>query len=79
VCAAGRHQFTMCNLALLMGGNTRVGLEDNLYLEKGAMATSSGQQVEKIVRIAKEHGLEPATPEEARKMLNLKGLEEVKY
>jgi len=79
VCAAGRHQFTMCNLALLMGGNARVGLEDNLYLEKGAMAKSSGQQVEKIIRIGKEHGLEPATPQEARKMLNLKGLEKVKY
>ena len=79
VCAAGRHQFTMCNLALLMGGNTRVGLEDNLYLEKGAMATSSGQQVEKIIRIGKEHGLEPATPEEAREMLKLKGLEKVRY
>lgn len=79
VCAAGRHQFTMCNLALLMGGNTRVGLEDNLYLEKGAMATSSGQQVEKIVRIGKEHGLEPATPQEAREMLNLKGIEKIRF
>jgi len=79
VCAAGRHQFTMCNLALLMGGNTRVGLEDNLYLEKGAMATSSGQQVEKIVRIGKELGLETATPQEAREILKLKGLEKVRY
>lgn len=79
VCAAGRHQFAMCNLALLMGGNTRVGLEDNLYLEKGAMATSSGQQVEKIVRIAKEHGLESASPAEAREILKLKGLEKVKF
>ena len=79
VCAAGRHQFTMGNLALLMGGNTRVGLEDNLYLEKGVMAKSSGQQVEKIVRIAKEHGLEPATPEEAREVLDLKGFEKVGF
>ena len=79
VCAAGRHQFAMCNLALLMGGNTRVGLEDNLYLEKGAMAASSGQQVEKIIRIGKEHGMEPASPEEAREMLKLKGLEKVRY
>ena len=79
VCAAGRHQFKMCNLALLMGGNTRVGLEDNLYLEKGRMAKSSGEQVEKIVRIAKEHGLEPASPDEAREILNLKGLDKVKY
>jgi uncharacterized protein (DUF849 family) len=79
VCAAGRHQFKMCNLALLMGGNTRVGLEDNLYLEKGRMAKSSGEQVEKIVRIAREHGLEPASPNEAREILNLKGIDKVKY
>ena len=79
VCAAGRHQFTMCNPALLMGGDTRVGLEDNLYLEKGAMATRSGQQVEKLVHIAKEHGREPATPKETRRLLGLKGLEEVRF
>ncbi len=79
VCAAGRHQFKMCNLALLMGGNTRVGLEDSLYLEKGKMARSSAEQVEKIVRIGKEHGLEPATPDEARETLNLKGIDGVKY
>ena len=62
VCAAGREQFRMCNLALLMGGNTRVGLEDNLYLEKGVKAKSNGEQVEKIIRIGRELGLEPATP-----------------
>jgi uncharacterized protein (DUF849 family) len=79
VCAAGRHQFRMCNLALLMGGNTRVGLEDNLYLEKGRMAKSNAEQVEKIVRIGKEHGLDPATPDEAREILDLKGIGRVKY
>ena len=79
VCAAGKEQFKMCNAALLMGGFARVGLEDNLYLEKGRMAKSSGEQVEKIVRIAKEHGMEPATPEEAREILALKGLDKVKY
>ena len=79
VCAAGRHQFTMCNLALLMGGNTRVGLGDNLYLEKGRMAQSSGEQVKKIIRIGREHGMEPVTSEEARKMLGLKGLDKVKF
>ena len=79
VCAAGKNQFKMCNAALLMGGFTRVGLEDNLYLEKGRMAQSSGEQVEKIVRIGKEHGLEPASPGEAREILKLKGLEKVRY
>jgi uncharacterized protein (DUF849 family) len=79
VCAAGKSQFKMCNAALLMGGFTRVGLEDNLYLEKGELAKSSGEQVEKIVRIAREHGLEPASPEEARAILNLKGPQSVKF
>ena len=79
VCAAGKEQFRMCNLALLMGGNTRVGLEDNLYLEKGVMAKSSAEQVEKIIRIGKEHGLAPATPNEAREILHLKGRDKVKF
>ena len=79
VCAAGKNQFRMCNASLLMGGYTRVGLEDNLYLEKGVMAKSSAEQVEKIIRIAKEHGIEPASPDEARQILNLKGLDKVKY
>ncbi|MBT8363483.1 MAG: 3-keto-5-aminohexanoate cleavage protein [Deltaproteobacteria bacterium] len=79
VCAAGKDQFRMCNLALLMGGFTRVGLEDNLYLEKGKMARSSAEQVEKIIRIAKEHGLEPASPDEARELLQLKGIDKVRF
>ena len=79
VCAAGKEQFRMCNLALLMGGYTRVGLEDNLYLEKGVMAKNSGEQVAKIIRIGKEHGLVPATPDEARDILNLKGRDKVKF
>jgi uncharacterized protein (DUF849 family) len=79
VCAAGKDQFKMCNAALLMGGFARVGLEDNLYLEKGRMAKSSGEQVEKIVRIAKEHGIGPASPDEAREILKVKGIEYVKY
>ena len=79
VCAAGKHQFRMCNASLLMGGHTRVGLEDNLYLEKGRMAQSNAEQVDKIIRIAREHGIEPATPHEAREILNLKGLDQVKF
>lgn len=79
VCAAGRHQINMCTAALLMGGNVRVGLEDSLFLEKGVVAKSNGEQVAKIVRIARELGREPATPDEARKMLGLKGLDKVNY
>jgi len=79
VCAAGKHQFKMCTGALLMGGNARVGLEDNLFLEKGVKAKSSAEQVEKILRIARELGVEPATSDEARQILNLKGLDKVRF
>jgi len=79
VCAAGHSQFEMCTLSLLLGGNARVGLEDNLYLERKVLAKSNGEQVEKIVRIARELGIEPATPDEARQILSLKGLDNVGY
>ena len=79
VCAAGNRQFPMCTQSLLMGGNARVGLEDNLYLEKGVLAKSSAEQVQKIVRIAAELGIEPATPAEARQILGLKGLDQVNF
>lgn len=79
VCAAGRHQFPMGVINLLQGGHMRVGLEDNLYLEKGVLAKSSAEQVEKAVRIARELGLEPASPDEARRILGLKGQDKVDY
>lgn len=79
VIGAGRYQFKLCTLAILMGGHVRVGLEDNLYLEKGRLARSNAEQVEKIVRIAKELGREPATPDEARKILGLKGRDKVNF
>lgn len=72
VCAAGRAQFPMCTGSLLMGGHARVGLEDNLYLEKGVLAKGSAEQVAKIIRIGRELGVEPATPDEARQILGLK-------
>ncbi|MFC1824835.1 3-keto-5-aminohexanoate cleavage protein [Thermodesulfobacteriota bacterium] len=79
VCAAGRAQFQICTQSLLLGGHVRVGLEDNLYLEKGVMAKSNAEQVDKIIRIAKELGIEPASPDEARQILGLKGLDRVDY
>jgi uncharacterized protein (DUF849 family) len=79
VCVAGRAQFPICTQSLLLGGNVRVGLEDNLYLEKGIMAKSNAEHVEKIIRIAKELGIEPATPAEGRQILGLKGLDRVGY
>ena len=79
VCVAGRAQFPICTQSLLLGGHVRVGLEDNLYLEKGVMAKSNADQVAKIIRIARELGIEPATPSEAREILGLKGLDKVAY
>lgn len=79
VCAAGKHQFRMGTAALLLGGHVRVGLEDNLYLEKGRLARSSGEQVAKIIRIARELGCEPASPAEARQILGLKGMDKVNF
>jgi uncharacterized protein (DUF849 family) len=79
VAVAGRAQFPICTQSLLLGGHVRVGLEDNLYLEKGRMAKSNAEQVAKIIRIARELGLEPATPDEGREILGLKGLDKVAY
>ena len=64
--------WTLAAPAIAMGGNVRVGFEDNLYLEKGVLAKSNGELVAKVVRIAKELGREIATSAEARKILNLK-------
>jgi uncharacterized protein (DUF849 family) len=79
VCAAGRHQFPMCTISMIMGGHARVGMEDNLYLSKGVLAKSNAEQVEKIIRIAREFGNEPATPDEARGILELKGQDKVNF
>ena len=54
-----------------MGGHVRVGFEDNLYLEKGVLAKSNGEMVEKAVKLAKLLGREIATPAEAREIFSL--------
>ena len=79
VLAAGRHQMPFATQAALMGGNVRVGLEDSLFIERGVLAASNAQQVEKIVRILAEMGHEPATALEAREILGLKGGDMVEF
>jgi uncharacterized protein (DUF849 family) len=79
VLAAGRHQMPFITQAALLGGNVRVGLEDSLYVERGRMAATNAEQVVKAVRILAEMGLEPATPDEARQMLGLKGGDRVEF
>ena len=70
---AGKFQMPVITQAAMLGGNVRVGLEDSLFIGRGKLAGSNAEQVEKIVRILGELGLEPATPEEARTILALKG------
>jgi 3-keto-5-aminohexanoate cleavage enzyme len=69
VIGVGRHQFSLGTMGMLLGGNLRVGFEDNLYLSKGVLARSNAELVEKAVRLIRELGLEVATVEEAREML----------
>jgi 3-keto-5-aminohexanoate cleavage enzyme len=71
VAGIGRYEFPLATAAIISGGHVRVGFEDNTYIEKGVLAKSNGELVEKVVRIAKELGREIATPTEARKILGL--------
>ncbi|PAQ00944.1 3-keto-5-aminohexanoate cleavage protein [Mesorhizobium mediterraneum] len=79
ILAAGKHQMSLCTMGAIMGGNVRVGLEDSLYVGKGALARSNAEQVAKIKRILNELSLEIATPDEARQLLDLKGANEVGF
>jgi 3-keto-5-aminohexanoate cleavage enzyme len=71
VAGVGRAQLPLNTMAILLGGHVRVGFEDNIYYEKGVLAKSNAQFVERIVRLANELGREIATPNEARKILGL--------
>lgn len=69
--AAGKNQFDITTVAMILGGNVRVGLEDNLYIARGKLAESNAEPIAKMAQIAQELGRETATPDEARKMLGL--------
>ncbi|MBU3058715.1 3-keto-5-aminohexanoate cleavage protein [Pseudomonas indica] len=66
----GRMQMPMAAQAVLLGGNVRVGLEDNLWLDKGVPA-SNGQLVERVIEIITRMGARPLTPAEGRRKMNL--------
>jgi uncharacterized protein (DUF849 family) len=72
-------EFNLATLAIMIGGHARVGFEDNIFIEKRVLAKSNAELVEKVVRIARELGREIATPDEARKILGLKGKDKVNY
>jgi uncharacterized protein (DUF849 family) len=67
----GKQHLPIMYTTLALGGHIRVGLEDNVYYSKGQLATNVNL-VERAVRVVKEFGNEPATPDEARQILGLK-------
>lgn len=79
VMGAGRNQMAIANHAALMGGNVRVGLEDSLWAGKGQLAVSNAEQVRIVRSIVESIGLEVATPDEARAILDLKGGDKVNF
>ena len=77
--AAGKHQFPITAAAMAMGGNARVGLEDNLYIRPHVLAKSNAEQIRALVSMASILGREVASPDEAREILGLKGIGQVNY
>ncbi len=71
VAGIGRHELPMAELALRMGGHVRVGLEDNLFASKGVLARGSAELVDIAVGLAAKAGREPASPDEARRILGI--------
>lgn len=76
VIGISQEQWLLVGTALALGGNIRVGLEDNFYLSAGKMAEGNGPLVEKAARMARDVGREPATVEEAGAILGLREAEE---
>jgi uncharacterized protein (DUF849 family) len=79
VLGAGRLQMQIALQSLILGGNVRVGLEDSLWLGKGKLAESNAAQVTAARRMIEDLGLEIATPDEAREILELKGSLDVNF
>lgn len=79
VAAAGRHQMGFATVGAVMGGNVRVGMEDSLYVQRGRLARSNAEQVQRIRTILEALSFEIADPDEARAMLALKGADSVAF
>jgi uncharacterized protein (DUF849 family) len=79
VLGAGRHQMRIAGIGAGLGGHVRVGLEDSLWLGRGKLAETNASQVRNVRQILEGLGLEVATPEEARSILQLKGSDKVRF
>ena len=72
VAGIGKYEFSLAELSIKHGGHVRVGLEDNIFIEKGVLAKGNRELVEKVVKMAKSYGRAIATPDEARDILGLR-------
>jgi len=72
VAGIGRYEFSLAEHSIIHGGHVRVGLEDNLYLEKGVLAKSNAELVKKVAGMAERHGRLIANPDEARSILGMR-------
>jgi uncharacterized protein (DUF849 family) len=79
VLGAGRNQLPIATQSLALGGNVRVGLEDSLWIGAGKLAESNAQQVRAIRKVIEGLGLEVASPDDARALLQLKGGNQVNF
>ena len=79
VLGAGRSQMAVAAQAAAMGGNVRVGLEDNLWLDRGTLAKTNAEQVRRVRGIIENLGLQVASAAEARDILSLKGGDRVGF
>ena len=79
VLGAGRNQLPIAAQAIALGGNVRVGLEDSLWAGPGRLAKSNAEQVKLARQMIEALGLEVATPEDAREILELKGGDKVNF
>lgn len=72
VSGIGAAQLPLTTAAILLGGNARVGLEDNIYYSRGVLSEGNAPLVARTARLTKELGRAIATPDEARRILHLK-------
>lgn len=72
VLGTGKDQMPMITMGILLGGNVRVGFEDNIFIKKGVLAKSNAQMAETAADLAERLGRSVATPEEARQMLGIR-------
>jgi len=79
VLGAGRNQLPIAAQAIALGGNVRVGMEDSLWSGPGKLATSNAEQVKLARQMIEALGLEVATPDDARELLELKGADRVEF